>query len=203
MTTKTARPEWAHIRSVLRGYFWRHPRPICHNYTYTRQATRSDGGRHGEGGQAGCQSPGAGRAGRPQPDARPRDGRAIPGGGVFRSPGPGAGEVRDGASGPHRGRDGDGGGAGVRRVAADLLPGPAGAGRRGPAGLGAQAAGAPGRPQADGRGDGVRRSGAPGRAHRGPAALSQRVRQRFGLAVHPRSIERARARREKKRRRPR
>jgi transposase-like protein len=37
----------------------------------------------------------------------------------------------------------------------------------------------------------------------GPAALSQRVRQRFGLAVHPRSIERARARREKKRRRPR
>jgi transposase len=35
------------------------------------------------------------------------------------------------------------------------------------------------------------------------AALSQRVRARFGLAVHPRSIERARARREKKRRRPR
>ena len=34
-------------------------------------------------------------------------------------------------------------------------------------------------------------------------ALSQRVRARFGLAVHPRSIERARARREKKRRRPR
>jgi transposase len=34
-------------------------------------------------------------------------------------------------------------------------------------------------------------------------ALSQRVRARFGLAVHPRSIERARARREKKRRRSR
>jgi transposase len=33
-------------------------------------------------------------------------------------------------------------------------------------------------------------------------ALSQRVRARFGVAVHPRSIERARARGEKKRRRP-
>ena len=35
------------------------------------------------------------------------------------------------------------------------------------------------------------------------ATLSQRVRARFGVAVHPRSIERARGRREKKRRRPR
>lgn len=35
------------------------------------------------------------------------------------------------------------------------------------------------------------------------AVLSQRVRARFGVAVHPRSIERARARAEKKRRRPR
>jgi len=35
------------------------------------------------------------------------------------------------------------------------------------------------------------------------AALSQRVRARFGLAVHPRSIERARARGEKKRQRSR
>lgn len=35
------------------------------------------------------------------------------------------------------------------------------------------------------------------------AALSQRVRARFGVAVHPRSIGRARARREKKRRRAR
>lgn len=37
----------------------------------------------------------------------------------------------------------------------------------------------------------------------GATALSQRVRERFGLTVHPRSIERARARREKKRRRAR
>lgn len=37
----------------------------------------------------------------------------------------------------------------------------------------------------------------------GAEALRQRVGERFGLAVHPRSIERARARREKKRRRPR
>lgn len=35
----------------------------------------------------------------------------------------------------------------------------------------------------------------------GATALSQRVRERFGLRVHPRSIERALARREKKRRR--
>jgi len=35
----------------------------------------------------------------------------------------------------------------------------------------------------------------------GAKALSQRVGERFGLTVHPRSIERARARREKKRRR--
>jgi transposase-like protein len=37
----------------------------------------------------------------------------------------------------------------------------------------------------------------------GAPALSQRVRARFGLTVHPRSIERALARREKKRRRAR
>lgn len=37
----------------------------------------------------------------------------------------------------------------------------------------------------------------------GAQALSQRVEERFGLAVHPRSIERALARREKKRRRAR
>jgi hypothetical protein len=37
----------------------------------------------------------------------------------------------------------------------------------------------------------------------GAEDLSQRVRARFGLTVHPRSIERARARQEKKRRRPR
>jgi transposase len=37
----------------------------------------------------------------------------------------------------------------------------------------------------------------------GATALSQRVGERFGLTVHPRSIERALARREKKRRRAR
>lgn len=47
--------------------------------------------------------------------------------------------------------------------------------------------------------DGVRQKDAAVTA----AALSQRVRARFGVIVHPRSIERARARGEKKRRRSR
>jgi hypothetical protein len=127
---------------------------------------RPEGSRHGEGSQAGCEGPGAGGAGRAPPGPRARDGRAVPDRGILRSPRPGAGEVRDGAPRACRGRDGDGGGPGLRRVTADLLPGPAGAGRGGPAGVGAEAAGAPGRPQVDGRGDGVRRPGAPGGAGR-------------------------------------
>lgn len=167
---------WVPRRQAFLGL----PRERWHNYHYVDRSSQT-GRRHGEGRPAGCEGPRAGRAGGAQPDPRSRDRRAVPDRGVLRSPRLGAGEVRDAAPRARRRRDGDGGGPGLRRVAADLLPGPAGVGYRGAAGLGGEAARAQGRPQVDGGGDGVRRGGAP----EGPRCHGRRAQPARAGAVRP------------------
>ena len=153
--------------------------------------------RHGRAaGQARPQGGGAGRRAVPEPAPRAGHRPGVPGQRLLRRPGRGAGQVRDGAQGQGRRRPGHRGRRGVRVLPPRVLrrrrrAGILRAGRAGP-----RQARAARRQQAH-RGDPRLGRGAaapPGPALR-PAQLPDRIADAFGVRVHPRSVEKALARR--------
>ena len=121
---------------------------------------------------------------------------------LLRRPRSGPGQVRDGAPGARRRAAGQPQRRGVRLLASVLLSGAAPRSTRG--GLAALVPRKPGPRRAhklERRGDGLPAGRcAPAMPPLRPAELARRVRTRFGRTVHPRSVERALARGEKKRR---
>src|ERR1019366_1807946 len=124
----------------------------------------------------GPEGDGTARVAVPEPGSRAGDRPGVPGRGVLRRPGHGAGQVRDGAPCHGGRRAGHRRGGGVRVLPAVVLPGSRGASRVRAGRTGAGQARAPRRPQAHradprlGRGAAGSRSrpeaGRPGRAHR-------------------------------------